>query len=71
MQGCPKFTVLTTVGSRSAPASDYVAATIRQFKGFIVRYVSDGILINFGWPEAYDSAAARAIRAGLAGAPVS
>jgi class 3 adenylate cyclase len=29
-----------------------VAATIQQFDGFIARYVGDGVLIYFGWPEA-------------------
>jgi class 3 adenylate cyclase len=29
-----------------------VAATIQKFEGFIARYVGDGVLIYFGWPEA-------------------
>src|SRR3954469_7371307 len=43
-----------------------VAATIRQFNGFIARYVGDGVLIYFGWPEAHETDAERAVRAGLA-----
>ena len=43
-----------------------VAATIRQFDGFIARYVGDGVLIYFGWPEARETDAERAVRAGLA-----
>src|SRR4051812_2151509 len=43
-----------------------VAATIQQFNGFIARYVGDGVLIYFGWPEAHETDAARAVRAGLA-----
>src|SRR6185369_11502213 len=43
-----------------------VAATIQQFDGFIARYVGDGVLIYFGWPEAHETDAARAVRAGLA-----
>ena len=43
-----------------------VAATIRQFDGFIARYVGDGALIYFGWPEARETDAERAVRAGLA-----
>ena len=43
-----------------------VAATIQQFDGFIARYVGDGILIYFGWPEAGETDAERAVRAGLA-----
>src|SRR6476619_5747641 len=49
-----------------------VATTIRQFDGFIARYVGDGVLIYFGWPGARETDAERAVRAGLAvGASVS
>ena len=53
-----------------------VANTIQQFNGFIARYVGDGVLIYFGWPQARETDAERAVRAGLAvaaavsGAPV-
>ena len=40
--------------------------TIRQFGGHIARYVGDGVLIYFGWPEAREADAERAVRAGLA-----
>jgi class 3 adenylate cyclase len=43
-----------------------VGATIGQFGGCIARYVGDGILIYFGWPEAGETDAERAVRAGLA-----
>jgi class 3 adenylate cyclase len=43
-----------------------VAATIQQFDGFIARYVGDGVLIYFGWPEARETDAERAVSAGLA-----
>ena len=43
-----------------------VATTIQQFDGFIARYVGDGVLIYFGWPEARETDAERAVRAGLA-----
>ena len=43
-----------------------VATTINQFDGFIARYVGDGVLIYFGWPEARETDAERAVRAGLA-----
>jgi len=43
-----------------------VAAIIQRFGGFIARYVGDGILIYFGWPEAYEADAERAVRAALA-----
>jgi class 3 adenylate cyclase/tetratricopeptide (TPR) repeat protein len=43
-----------------------VATAIRPFDGFIARYVGDGVLIYFGWPEAGETDAERAVRAGLA-----
>ena len=43
-----------------------VAATIPRFGGFIARYVGDGILIYFGWPEAHEANAESAVRAALA-----
>jgi len=43
-----------------------VAATITRFGGFIARYVGDGTLIYFGWPEAREADAERTVRAALA-----
>src|SRR3954453_20730390 len=43
-----------------------VASSICSFGGFIARYVGDGVLIYFGWPEAYETDAEQAVRAGLA-----
>jgi class 3 adenylate cyclase/predicted ATPase len=43
-----------------------VATTIARFGGFIARYVGDGVLIYFGWPEAHEANAERAVRAALA-----
>jgi class 3 adenylate cyclase len=43
-----------------------VADTIARFKGFIALYVGDGVLIYFGWPEAHEADAERAVRAALA-----
>jgi class 3 adenylate cyclase len=43
-----------------------VATTTRPFDGFIARYVGDGVLIYFGWPEARETDAERAVRAGVA-----
>jgi class 3 adenylate cyclase len=43
-----------------------VASTIQQFDGFIARYVGDGVLIYFGWPEARETDTERAVRVGLA-----
>jgi class 3 adenylate cyclase len=43
-----------------------VATTVARFGGFIARYVGDGVLIYFGWPEAHERDAERAVRAALA-----
>ena len=43
-----------------------VRATIARFGGFIARYVGDGVLIYFGWPEAHETDAESAVRAALA-----
>jgi class 3 adenylate cyclase/predicted ATPase len=43
-----------------------VAETIARFEGFIALYIGDGVLIYFGWPEAHEADAERAVRAALA-----
>jgi class 3 adenylate cyclase len=43
-----------------------VASIVQQFNGFIARYVGDGVLTYFGWPEAHETDAEYAVRAGLA-----
>src|SRR5262249_5373161 len=43
-----------------------VAETVTHFGGFIALYVGDGVLIYFGWPEAHEADAERAVRAALA-----
>ncbi len=43
-----------------------VRSTITRFGGFIARYVGDGVLIYFGWPEAHETDAESAVRAALA-----
>jgi class 3 adenylate cyclase len=42
-----------------------VAETVRHFGGFVAKYMGDGILIYFGYPEAHEDDAERAVRAGL------
>src|SRR5262249_6574590 len=39
--------------------------TVRQFGGFVARYVGDGVLVYFGYPQAHEDDAERAVRAGL------
>ena len=43
-----------------------VQSTIRRFGGFIARYVGDGVLIYFGWPEAHEADPERAVLGALA-----
>ena len=42
-----------------------VAETVRHFGGFVAKYMGDGILIYFGYPQAHEHDAERAVRAGL------
>jgi len=43
-----------------------VADTVGRFAGFVVKYMGDGVLVYFGYPEAHEDDAERAVRAGLA-----
>jgi class 3 adenylate cyclase/predicted ATPase len=42
-----------------------VAETVQRFGGFVAKYMGDGILIYFGYPQAHEDDAERAVRAGL------
>jgi class 3 adenylate cyclase/tetratricopeptide (TPR) repeat protein len=42
-----------------------VAETVRRFRGFVAKYLGDGVLVYFGYPEAHEDDAERAVRAGL------
>ncbi|MGB8672587.1 MAG: adenylate/guanylate cyclase domain-containing protein, partial [Pseudolabrys sp.] len=42
-----------------------VAETVRRFGGFVARHLGDGVLVYFGYPEAHEDDAERAVRAGL------
>src|SRR3974377_1418395 len=43
-----------------------VADTVGRFAGFVAKYMGDGVLVYFGYPEAHEDDAERASRAGLA-----
>ena len=43
-----------------------VTDTVARFGGFVAKYMGDGVLIYFGYPEAHEDDAERAARAGLA-----
>ena len=42
-----------------------VAETVGRFGGFVAKYMGDGVLIYFGYPQAHEDDAERAVRAGL------
>jgi class 3 adenylate cyclase len=42
-----------------------VAATVQRFGGFVAKYMGDGVLVYFGYPQAHEDDAERAVRAGL------
>jgi len=42
-----------------------VAEMVRRFGGFVAKYLGDGALVYFGYPEAHEDDAERAVRAGL------
>src|SRR5262249_46972508 len=42
-----------------------VAEIVRRFGGFVAKYMGDGVLIYFGYPQASEDDAERAVRAGL------
>ena len=42
-----------------------VTETVRRFDGFVAKYMGDGVLIYFGYPQAHEDDAERAVRAGL------
>ena len=42
-----------------------VAEAVGRFGGFVAKYLGDGALVYFGYPEAHEDDAERAVRAGL------
>jgi class 3 adenylate cyclase/predicted ATPase len=43
-----------------------IAETVCRFSGFVAQYMGDGVLVYFGYPQAQEDDAERAVRAGLA-----
>src|SRR5256886_14008703 len=39
--------------------------SVQRFGGFVAKYMGDGILVYFGYPQAHEDDAERAVRAGL------
>jgi class 3 adenylate cyclase len=42
-----------------------VAETVQRFGGFVAKYMGDGVLVYFGYPQAHEDDAEQAVRAGL------
>ena len=42
-----------------------VAETVQRFGGFVAKYMGDGALVYFGYPQAHEDDAEQAVRAGL------
>ena len=42
-----------------------VADLVTRFDGFVAKYMGDGVLVYFGYPQAHEDDAERAVRAGL------
>ena len=45
---------------------DACSQAIGRFNGYIAKYMGDGMLVYFGYPQAYENDAERAVHAGLA-----
>jgi class 3 adenylate cyclase/ABC-type thiamine transport system ATPase subunit len=41
-------------------------AVIQRYGGYVAQYLGDGLLVYFGWPQAHDDDARRAVHTGLA-----
>jgi class 3 adenylate cyclase/tetratricopeptide (TPR) repeat protein len=42
-----------------------VAETVQRFGGFVAKYMGDGVLLYFGYPQAHEDDVERAVRTGL------
>jgi class 3 adenylate cyclase/predicted ATPase len=42
-----------------------IAKTVQRFGGFVAKYMGDGVLVYFGYPQAHEDDAERAVRAAL------
>ena len=42
-----------------------VTETVQRFEGFVAKFMGDGVLVYFGYPQAHEDDAERAVRAGL------
>jgi len=42
-----------------------VARCVARYDGFVAKFMGDGVLVYFGYPQAHEDDAERAVRAGL------
>jgi class 3 adenylate cyclase len=49
----------------SAYQKKCIAGTVARFGGHVAKYMGDGVLVYFGYPQAHEDDAERAVRAGL------
>ena len=45
---------------------DACAKVVAQYNGYVAKFLGDGVLVYFGYPQAHENDAERAVRAGLA-----
>jgi class 3 adenylate cyclase len=44
---------------------DAVTGAVTRYEGYVAKFLGDGVLAYFGWPQAHEDQAERAVRAGL------
>lgn len=52
-------------GDLVARYHDVAVAVLRRYEAEVARFIGDGILVHFGWPEAHEDDPERAVRSGL------
>ena len=62
----PSSLIRKTTGPWCAPTRRPRWRAIQPFDGYVAQYLGDGLLVYFGYPQAHEDAAQRAVRAGLA-----
>ena len=50
----------------AAQYQETAATAVTRFGGHVAKYLGDGLMVYFGWPQAHEDDAERAVRAGLA-----
>ena len=53
------------LGEITARYHEKVVGVVERYRGDVIRYLGDGVLIEFGWPVAHDDDCERGVRAAL------